>query len=80
MEVMDKFVKYKENTHGNQALIHLSGSLFKNTDFNGRVTLPTSKSVYTSEPALTNKQGKVCMARSKSLCRRTNRGSVYNTL
>ena len=24
MKVMDKFVKYKENSHGNQALIHLS--------------------------------------------------------
>ena len=24
MEVMDKFVKYNENSHGNQALIHLS--------------------------------------------------------
>ena len=23
MEVMDKFVKYNENSHGNQALIHL---------------------------------------------------------
>ena len=35
---------------------------------------------YSSEPALTNKQGKVCMPRSKSLCVRTNRESVYNTL
>ena len=25
MDVMDKFVKYKENSHGNQALIHLRG-------------------------------------------------------
>ena len=43
-------------------------------------TEASSERVYTSEPALTNKQGKVCMPRSKSLCRRTNRGSVYNTL
>ena len=27
MEVLGKFVKYYENSHGNQALIHLSGSI-----------------------------------------------------
>ena len=44
-------------------------SLFKNSDFNGRVTLPTSESVYSSEPAPTNKQGKASMLRSKKPCR-----------
>ena len=35
MEVMVKFVKYKENSHGNQALIH-SSSRFKKTKVNLR--------------------------------------------
>ena len=34
--------------------------------------MPKSESVYTLEPAPTNKEGKVCIPRSKSLCRRTN--------
>ena len=50
------------------------------TNKQGKVCMHRSKNrVYTSNPALTNKQGKVCMPCSKSLCRRANRGSVYNT-